>query len=446
MSESHDSWDDFGPAPAGHGRSRARFKVLGFAVALAGVTYLDRVCISQLSEPIMGDLHLSEVQWGFVLNAFILSYALFEIPTGAWGDRIGTRRVLTRIVLWWSSFTIATAAAFSYGALLITRFLFGAGEAGAFPNVAKTFSRWFPVTERGTAQGLFFMGAHLGGGLTQILVAALRRIMPWRLIFVLFGLVGFAWAVAWHRWFRDDPAQHPAVNKEELMYIESGRRPESHDRLDAAAMRSLLTSPTLFALCLMYFTQAYGFYFNMTWLPRYLTQARGFSGIGVGVLAGLPLILSAFADVLGGLTTDRVTRRYGLRAGRCGVGAAALLVAGASLIVGATTDNALLSALLISLAGAAASFLLGACWGVCLDVAGPHAGIVSGCMNTAGQVGAVCSTAIFPLFLARTPKDWTTPLYITGALYLAGAACWLFIDPRRPIFGGRDEPPMNTYY
>src|SRR6478736_3363196 len=173
--------------------TRTRYRVLAFTVALAGITYLDRVCIAQTAQDMMRELSLSKQQMSFVFSAFTIAYAVFEMPTGAWGDRIGTRRLLTRIVVWWSSFTIATAAAFNYTSLLVVRFLFGMGEAGAFPNVSKTFSRWFPLTERGTAQGIFFAGAHLGGGLTPLLVAALLNVMPWRMVFVAFGAVGFVW-------------------------------------------------------------------------------------------------------------------------------------------------------------------------------------------------------------------------------------------------------------
>jgi MFS transporter, ACS family, glucarate transporter len=152
-------------------RTRVRYKVLAFCCALAGVTYLDRVCISVTATSISRDLGLTPVEMSFVFSAFTLAYGIFEIPTGHWGDRIGTRRVLTRIVAWWSTFTMLTAASFNYASLLAVRFLFGAGEAGAWPNAARTFSRWFPSTERGTAQGIFFMGAHLAGGLTPLLVA-----------------------------------------------------------------------------------------------------------------------------------------------------------------------------------------------------------------------------------------------------------------------------------
>ena len=153
-----------------------------------------------------------------------LAYALFEIPTGWWGDRVGTRRVLTRIVCWWSAFTVLTGFAFSYPSLLVIRFLFGAGEAGAWPNVARTFSRWFPRRERGTAQGIVFHGraprgrAHAAAG-----DGAAARTSTGGRLFVVFGSIGFVWALAWYRWFRDTPAEHAAVSQAERAFIEAGR-------------------------------------------------------------------------------------------------------------------------------------------------------------------------------------------------------------------------------
>ena len=415
--------------------STIRYRVLAFTVALAGITYLDRVCIAQTAQDVMRDLSLSTRQMSFVFSAFTIAYAIFEVPTGAWGDRIGARRLLTRIVIWWSSFTIATAAAFNFTSLLAVRFLFGAGEAGAFPNVSKTFSRWFPVTERGTAQGIFFAGAHLGGGLTPLLVLALLQVLSWRMVFVVFGAIGFVWAATWFVWFRDDPAEHSEVSTAELALINSGRNPETPHRLDGATLRRVMTDRNMIALSLMYFTKAYGFYFNITWLPTYLSEARGFSSINLGMLAGLPLMLSAAADLVGGLSTDRAVRAFGPRVGRCGIGAVSLLVAGIALVAGAAVHDPLLSALLIAVAGAADSFLLGAAWGTCLDIAGPHAGLVTGVMNTAGQLGAFLSPIVLGYLLKdqTRPDDWLVPLYIAGGLYLAGAVCWLAIDPAKPI-------------
>ncbi len=401
------------------------------AVLLAFITYLDRVCISITAPAIMQELSLSKVQMSFVFSAFTVAYGLFEIPTGRWGDRVGTRRVLTRIVVWWSAFTMATAAAFSFISLLVIRFLFGAGEAGAWPNVARTLSRWFPVTERGTAQGIFFMGAHLGGGVTPLLVSAMMGYLHWRTVFLIFGAIGFVWALGWYLWFRDDPSEHRAVSPAELQHIERGRS-QADQAHSAAPWRQILRSPTVWALCLMYVTQTYGFYFYITWLPIYLSEQKGMSAVQLGWMAGMPLLLSVFADLFGGLTTDRMTRRFGLRVGRGVVGAGSLAAAGLFLIAGTATNTPVASALLIALAAASSNFLLGASWGACQDIGGRNAGVVSAFMNTAGQVGGTLSPVIFA-FLSKVSPTASLPLYLTAGLYLMGASCWWWIRPDRPL-------------
>ena len=230
------------PTPAVAGDTRVRRKVLAMTMALAAITYLDRVAIGVTRPYIARDLDLTPTQMGYVFSAFYLSYALFEIPTGWWGDKVGTRKVLTRIVCWWSAFTVLTGFAWSYSSLLAIRFLFGAGEAGAWPNVARTFSRWFPRRDRGTVQGTFFMGAHLAGGLTPALATALLVYMDWRTLFVVFGSIGFIWALAWYRWFRDTPAEHPAVSAAERdvhrRRHRQGRASARKDAMEAAARQS----------------------------------------------------------------------------------------------------------------------------------------------------------------------------------------------------------------
>jgi MFS family permease len=400
------------------------------AVVLSAITYLDRVCISITAPYMMRDLGLTQIQMSFVFSAFTLAYAIFEIPTGWWGDKTGTRRVLTRIVAWWSAFTMATAAAFSFPSLLLTRFLFGAGEAGAWPNVTRTFSRWFPLVERGTAQGVFFMGAHLSGGFTPLLVTAMLGAFHWRALFLLFGSVGFLWAAAWYWWFRDDPSEHLAVSEAERSLIEEGRQLGAAHGWTGTPWRRLLLNGNVALICAMYFTQAYGFYFYITWLPTYLKTTRGFSSFTLGILSGMPLILSVLADLFGGLTTDRLTRRYGVRIGRAVVGAGGLFAAGAFMIGGAFAGNPLASAVLISLAGAASNFILAAAWGSCIDLGGRHSGVLSAAMNTAGQVGGFLSPIVLA-FLVQRFTSWSAPLYITGGLYIAGSLCWIWIDPSR---------------
>src|SRR5262249_53882067 len=231
------------------------------------------------------DLHLGPTQMGYVFSAFYLAYALFEIPSGWWGDRVGTRRVLTRIVCWWSAFTMLTGAAFSFGSMLSIRFLFGAGEAGALPNVARTFSRWFPRRERGTAQGIFFMSMHLAGGVTPMLVTALLAFVGWRAVVAVVGALGFPWAAGWYRWVRDAPAEHPGVGDGERALIESGLGADTGRAIDATDWKRLLANRTVVCLCLMYFTQSFGGTFYVTWLPTYLAS-RGLVGMTAGILAG----------------------------------------------------------------------------------------------------------------------------------------------------------------
>jgi ACS family glucarate transporter-like MFS transporter len=407
-----------------------RYRVLALSVALAFITYLDRVCISVTAPAIIRDLKLTSLQMSFVFSAFTATYALFEIPTGSWGDRVGTRRVLTRIVVWWSLFTSLTAAAWNFSSLLALRALFGMGEAGAWPNVARTFSRWFPARERGTAQGIFFMGAHLGGGLTPLLVTFLLNHLPWRAVFVLFGFIGLIWAFVWSRWFRDEPVDHPDVSLAEAEWIAQGRAPAA-DKLPSIA-KAALRSPSVWFLCVMYFTQTYGFYFFVTWFPTYLQREKKLEGVLLSFMAGAPLLFSVLGDLLGGLLTDRLARDYGLRVGRCLVGGLSLALASLFLVAGTLAPIGWIAGVLIAFAGMFSNFLLGASWGACLDIAGPRAGSIGAAMNTAGQIGGILSPIVFSL-LTRDRSSWALPLLVIAALYLLGALSWSFVHPERPL-------------
>lgn len=414
--------------------TRTRFKVLALCVLLAGITYLDRICISITRPRMQEDLGLTATQMGWAFSAFQLAYMIFEIPTGHWGDKIGTRRVLMRIVVWWSAFTMLTAAAFNYTSLLMIRFLFGIGEAGAWPNVARTFSRWFPLHERATVQGIFFMGAHLAGGLTPLLVTWLMRYFEWRSLFLIFGSLGFFWAAAWYWWFRDEPAQHAEVSPEERALIEHGRVLSARHELTWDRWKTMLANPTVLGLCGMYLTQSYGFAFNVYWLPEYLRTDRGVKDPTLfGILAGFPLMFSVVADLFGGLTAEKLSRIYGLRFGRVAVGFGSLLLAGLFLIAAVSASNLYVAAVLIGLSGAMSNFLLGAAWGTCLDIGGHHAGVVSAAMNTAGQIGAFICPLVIP-YSVKALGSMTAGVYMVGILYLFGALCWLAVDPTKPVW------------
>ena len=412
--------------------TRVRGRVLAFAFFLAVVTYLDRICISAAAPYIMRDLQLTVLQMSVVFSAFTLSYSLFEIPSGWLGDVLGPRRVLTRIVLWWSLFTMLTAAARGYASLVAIRFLFGAGEAGAFPNIARTFSQWFPRRERGRANGVMFLGSRVGGMLSAPIALLIVLQWGWRTSFVAFGSLGIVWAAVWYAWFRDRPGDRVDVNAEELAWIhQDARSPETLARR-STPWRLLLASRNLYAICAMYFAFGYGLYFYFTWLPTYLISVLGFSVFNGGAFAALPFILAGIADLVGGWLTDRLTGAYGLRTGRCYLGFAAFTLCGTLVFAATLPVPAVAKAVLLALALASADLALGACWAVPVDVAPDHAGVVTGFMNTLGNLGGLIGPLVVGVAVDRW-HSWTFPFYMTAAIYVCGGIAWLAIDPGRPI-------------
>jgi MFS transporter, ACS family, glucarate transporter len=431
--------------------TRARYRVVALATTLAMVTYLDRVAIGTLAPGIRRDLGLTAVQMGWVFTVFQLAYGLFEVPTGRWADRVGTRSVMARIVIWWSALTALTAAAFNYPVMLVVRFLFGVGEAGAWPCVARTFSRWIPRHERGRVQGIFFAGAHLvagltpgvivGGGLVGSWWPGMLSVMSWRGVFVTFGLVGVAWVAMWLYWFRNDPSEHPAVNAEELAIIAAGRPHNAPHPGGLAYWGELLRSRNMIALSVMYIPNCMIFYFCITWLPTYLLERHHFNIAGMALFAGLPLLVSIPGDLLGGWLTDRLSIRYGLRLGRCGLGAVAYVAVGLCLIAAGHASSPVLAAVLIAAGTGLTMFTLGAAWGTAIEIGGNHVGVVGGTMNSVGNLIAMLN----PLIVAYSVEwfaSWDVPLYVMGGLFLIGAACWMVIDPRRPVFAA-DPDKVN---
>jgi MFS family permease len=406
--------------------TRARFTLLRLAFALSIVTYIDRVCISTAAGEIRHELGLSADQMGWVFSSFVIAYTAFEIPSGWLGDVLGPRKVLARIVLWWSAFTAATGLTWSYGSMLAARFLFGAGEAGAFPNMSLSLSRWFPVKERGSAHGIIFMGSRLGGAITPLVVGPIIAFSGWRQSFWIFGILGVIWCVFWLRWFRDDPEEHPGVDAAELALIRADSRP--HDiKLGLGAFLNL----NLLWIGLMYFCFGYCLYFHLTWLPTYLRDARGFSTAAVNTLHTIILLSAAGASILGGRITDHLTRRYGLKIGRS-VGVVSMPLSGIALATAALSENGIVAALALAVAAGAADLSLSASWAMCHDVCSEGAGAVSGYMNTFGNVGGILS----PLVVGYSVKwwaSWSIPLLIAAGVALLGGALTLLIDTRKQL-------------
>jgi len=410
--------------------TRTRYWVIVFAVTLAVIQYIDRVCISQAAPLISKDLDLNETQMGWVFSAFTLAYALFEIPGGYLGDRIGPRRVLLRIVLWWSFFTMATGWVRSWTTLVVTRFLFGAGEAGCFPNLTKAFERWLPVQERPRAQGIMWMSARLGGAFTPLLVLLCLQFMNWRSAFFMFGVLGVVWAIVFFLWYRDDPRTHPAVNAAEAALMPVAENNAAHF---SVPWGKLFWSRTVWCLCGQYFACSYSFYFFITWFPTYLQKQHGFDMKQSALLAGTPLMLGACGSLVAGWLGPILSRQWGdVRKARRLIGAFGSLGAAVLLVVATQLTNPLLAVAVIALVAFCNDLQMPGAWTACMDVGGRAVGTLSGTMNMMGNVGGFLSPIITGYVVYATGQ-WTVAFYVTAAMYLLGIFFWLAMDPVTPL-------------
>jgi ACS family glucarate transporter-like MFS transporter len=412
--------------------SRARYVTVVFAMVLAIVMYIDRVCISQAGPLISEDLGLSKIQMGWAYSIFGWAYALFEIPGGWLADRFGPRRVLLRIVIWWSFFTAATGWVWNITSLLVTRGLFGVGEAGCFPGLTRVFTLWLPARERERAQANLWLAARWGGALTPLLVAYVLDYVTWRRAFELFGLLGIVWAVVFYRWFRDDPRTHPSVNEAERALLPHPA--ETAVAHGATPWARIFFKPSVWLLAAQYTCLAYGWWFYVTWLPTYLREARGTTLKMGALLAGLPLLLGGVGCLISAAIIPRLTLVLGsVSLARRIVAITGFVGASASIFVFTKIHDPIQAMLVLGLAGLFNDFVMPAAWAGCMDVGGRYAGTVAGTMNMMGSVAGALSPVVIGYLLAWTAQDWTLTFYVSAAVYGLGAVCWLFLDAHTPI-------------
>lgn len=412
--------------------TRARHWVVVFAITLAILSYIDRVCISQAAPVMTHDLGLSKVQMGYVFSAFTLAYALFEIPGGWLGDWMGPRKVLMRIVVWWSFFTAATGWAWNFASLWLTRFLFGAGEAGCFPNLTKAFTTWLPQDERVRAQGIMWTFARWGGAFTPPLVVLAFQYFSWRHAFGVFGAIGVIWAVFFFRWFRDNPREHPSVNEAELALLKGAENMASGH--GDVPWRKLATSRSVWLLWGQYFFTSYPWYFYITWLPTYLQEHRRLDASTSATYAIFPLLFGGFGALLSGFLSPRIARWTGsLRFARRVMGATGMLGGCVFLWLAVQFDNPLWTMLAMGMASFSNDLMLPCAWGACMDVGGKYTGTLSGSMNMMGNLGGFVAPIAGGYILHLTGGNWNAYLYSMSAVYVLAALCWLPMDPVTPL-------------
>jgi len=373
------------------------------------------------------DLHITPAAWGWVGGIFVFAYAAFEIPTGSLADRYGPRRILTRIVLWWSVFTSLTGVASNFWALLAIRFSFGAGEAGAFPNFSSCISRWFPKLERARALGLVIMANQIGGALSPLLVVPIQARFGWRTSFYLFGVFGVLWAVVWYRWYRDTPSQMAKVSDAELQEIGA---PPVHSH-ESFPWRIALRSMNLWSHLLMAFGYYYAGFFFLFWFQTFLVKARGFSEKQL-LLSTLPFLLGACGNAVGGFASDALVRKFGLKWGRRTIGIIGAGGGALALVAAIPTADQFLTLVFLSLTYLGVTLIQPTAFVVCIDIAPRHAGAVAGAMNTAAQAGAFLSSIVFG-YLVKLTGSYNVPLIPMVFMLLLSALMWLKIDPTEQL-------------
>jgi len=414
---------------------RQRPRVLTLLILLFAITYIDRVCISVAGPLMQKDLGIDPVRWGWVTAMFTLSYCLFEIPTGALGDRLGPRRVLTRVVLWWSAFTSLTGMVSNYYVLLLTRFCFGAGEAGAFPNASIVVSRWFAPGQRASIAGVLLMASQIGGAIAPLLIVPIQVRYGWRVSFYLLGIPGIIWASVWYAWFRDSPAELPRSSDPDRTPTEIpvATSPEPA----RFPLRVMLGSGTIRALMGVAFCYVYVYTFFQTWFHTFLVKGRGFSAGGLA-LSALPYAIAACANLGGGAASDALVRRFGAKRGRRAIGTVALGSAGLFTLAAMFTQHQLLTVVLLSLVYGCITFQQSGVFGVCLDIGRKQEGSVVGLMNTSAQVGGLLGSIAYGYIVAGT-GSYDAPFIPMAILLFVGALLWLKIDASKDLEGNENQ-------
>lgn len=413
----------------------ARFRLVVMTFVLSMLLYVDRIAISTAKAPITNQLGLTDTQFGWVLSAFALGYALFQTPAGALADRFGPRRVLAGVVIAWSLFTGLTGIAWSFGAMLLCRFLFGAGEAGAYPTCARAFYSWLPVGERGLAQGINFSGSRLGAAFALPVVAWFVTVAGWRESFVVLGVAGIGYAAAWWLWFRDWPEDHTGVSPAERERIVNGRGTRTAGQRRPLSGRTLAGSSNVRIAMCQYFASNFTFFFCLTWLFPYLQHTYQLEAFQAGLLSSGPLVAGAVGNWTGGWLVDRLYKQGHWARSRqlpaiLGFGLAATGLLGSLLFPGAA-----LKVLCLSLAVFGADMTLPPSWAFCIDIGQDHVGAVAGTMNMAGNIGSFVTSLAFPYLLALTGSP--APFFILGAaLNLVAAGLWIRARPAVAIAGG----------
>jgi ACS family glucarate transporter-like MFS transporter len=429
--------------------SQIRWLLVFWLFLLSAVAYLDRINLSVAGTRLEADYHLSDTQLGWIFSAFLLGYAAFQTPAGWLADSWGARRVLSAGVLWWGVFTALTASmpiAIGHEVLFFIsiRFLLGAGEAVIYPASNQFMARWIPTQERGAASGFIFAGVGAGAGFAPPLITYMMVHHGWRFSFWICAAIGFAAGIVWLLAARDTPDRHPWVSASELATIRAGLTASANQAVVEGAKPNsgpglkmpvpwgaMLGKKTLWAISFCYFCYGYVAWIFFSWFYIYLTRVRGLNLTSGALYSMLPFLAMSAFSALGGLLSDRLTRQFGKRFGRCGLAAVAAALTSVILVVGSHVYSARLAGVVLA-AGAGALYVSqSSYWSITADIAGPFSGSVSGFMNMGGQIGGAVTASLTPVIASRF--GWTTSFRVAAVVSVLGSLAWILVDPNRSL-------------
>lgn len=382
--------------------------VVAWGVALSTIVSIDRVTLALSGRRIAADLHLSDAQMGLVFSAYATAYAICEVPSGFMGDRFGPQRVLMRIAIWWSAFMAISAAMFGFVSLYLSQLLFGAGESGCFPNIARIFAQCMTHGRMARAQGWVWLSARWAGAFTPIVAAILFRWLTWRQTFLALGILGVAWAAGFHR-------------AEQIR--------DAGSVSNAKPWGTLIRSKTVLLLAGQYVALVFPWYFLITWAPAFIDERFRVGATESTMLKVLPLLFGGLGALTAGTIAGPIAHRIGLARTRrviCCIGFAG---ASAGLMLAANLHNPIVAVLAVALSSFCNDLVMPVAWGTAADVGGNWSATVAAIMNMAGNAGGALYGVMAGIVLERTHRDWTTVLYMGAVVYLVGVPIWLALDP-----------------
>lgn len=420
-----------------------RFLLVTFTFLISVLMYVDRACIGAAKGVVSEEFGLTNIQWAWVMAAFTLGYALMQNPGGRFADKKGPRIAMTSIIVVWSALTAVTGAAWNFISMVIIRFLFGGGEAGAFPTLAKVVYKWFPVKERGIIQGINFSGSRIGGAVAYPIVVALIVAVGWRGSFYIFGAAGLVFAAAWWFYFRNSPEQSRLVSDEEKKYIlENRQQDEAVKKADLTFLKTLKSRNMLLAM-LQYIGSNFTFYFTLTWMFPYLKEALKSTGTAASFWAMAPLIGGAIGNWVSGILVDKIYKSGNLTLSRRLPAIIGFALAAIGVVLMTNAQNDLNKVMFLTLAIFGADMTLSPSWAFCIDIAKENAGAVSGTMNMAGNLGAFTSILAFGYLADGLIKSGVDPklalagndmfFYICAGLSVLSIGAWLLMNPNKSI-------------